>query len=343
MNRIVVDCFGGDRSPAANVCGAISAANENKNISLILVGKENEIREELVKLGKDGYDAERVEIVNADDVISCEEQPTEAVKTKPDSSMMRSFAVLKERGDAMVSIGSTGALLVGSVLKIGRVKGVSRPALAPVLPTMKNGNVLFVDAGANADCKEINLVHFAVMGSTYMKSVMNIENPRVALLSNGPEEVKGNELTKNVHALLKECKGINFVGNIEARDILSGICDVVVTDGFSGNIAIKSMECVAGAVFGKLMEEVEKSLSAKIGAFFIKKSLRAVKNTLDYNKKGGAVFLGANKVIVKSHGSSKDSAIKAAVLQAASACESNLTEAIEKAIAENKNVCAAEN
>ena len=331
MVNIVVDCFGGDLSPTANIVGAISALDENKDIKLILVGNEAVIKTELEQV-QICYDESRVEIVDAKDVITCEEQPTDAVKSKPDSSMMRSFAVLRERGDAMVSIGSTGALLVGSVLKIGRVKGVSRPALSPVLPTISGGNVMFVDVGANADCKEINLVHFALMGSVYMKSVLGVKNPRVALLSNGTEEIKGNELTKAVHSLLKEYPEINFVGNIEARDIISGCCDVVVTDGFSGNISIKSMEGIANAVFGKLKEEIAKSFTAKLGALLMKKSLRAVKNTLDYNKKGGAVFLGANKVIVKSHGSSKDTAVKNAVLQAASACQCNLTDAIAEAV-----------
>lgn len=335
MVKIVIDCFGGDRSPEVNISGAVAALNENENLYLILVGDEKKIFSELYDSGKYFFDSSRIEIVDAKDVISCEEQPTEAIKGKPDSSMVRSFAVLKERGDAMVSIGSTGALLVGSVLKIGRVKGVSRPALAPVLPTISGGNVLFVDAGANADCKDVNLLHFALMGSAYMKTVAGIDNPRVALLSNGPEEVKGNELTKAVHSLLKRSSGINFVGNIEARDILSGCCDVIVTDGFSGNVAIKSMEAVAEAVFGKLKEEIDKSFSAKIGALLMKKSLRAVKNTLDYNKKGGAVFLGASKVIVKSHGSSKADAVKAAILQAAVACENNLTDEISRAISEN--------
>lgn len=342
MSKIVVDCFGGDFSPSVNVTGAIAALKENKDISLILVGDETSITRELESI-KGVYDSNRVEIVDAKEVISCEEQPTEAIKTKTDSSMVRSFAVLRERADAMVSIGSTGALLVGSVLKIGRVKGVSRPALSPLLPTLDGGNVLFVDAGANADCKEINLVHFALMGSVYMQKILGVKNPRVALLSNGTEEIKGNELTKAVHELLKNYPALNFVGNIEARDILSGTCDVVVTDGFSGNICIKSMEGVAGAVFGKMKEEVGKSFIAKIGALFMKKSLRAVKNTLDYNKKGGAVFLGANKVIIKSHGSSKETAIKNAVLQAASACSGNLTEAIAESVKKYADYSTSEN
>lgn len=330
MYKIVVDCFGGDLSPEVNVCGAIDALNEGGGFSLVLTGDREKI-EALLKDKK--FDRERVEIIDAKDVISCEEVPTEAIKNKPESSMVKAFAALKEKGDALVSIGSTGALLVGSVLKIGRIKGVSRPALAPVLPTTCGKSVVFLDAGANADCKEINLVHFAVMGSVYAENVLKIKNPRVALLSNGTEEVKGNELTKAVHARLKECRGINFVGNAEARDVLSGNYDVIVTDGFSGNIAIKSMEAIAGAVFGKLKEEVSSSFISKIGALLMKKSLRAVKNTLDYNKKGGAVFLGIDKVVIKSHGSSKASAVKAAVLQAANACENNLNACIREAIA----------
>lgn len=335
MYKIVVDCFGGDNSPQANISGALAALADYSSFSLILVGDEKIISAVLASNACYASVSDRVEIADAPDVITCEDIPTEAIKSKPNSSMVRSFAILRERGDAMVSLGSTGALLVGTILKIGRVKGVSRPALSPVLPTVNGGNVLLVDAGANADCKDVNLLHFALMGSVYMNSVMGVEKPRVALLSNGTEDVKGNELTKTVHRILKKSSGINFIGNIEARDILSGICDVVVTDGFSGNIALKSMEGVADAVFGKLKEEINRSFTAKIGALLMKKSLRAVKNTLDYNKKGGAVFLGASKVVVKSHGSSKDTAVKAAVLQAVAACECNLTDGIAKAVSEN--------
>lgn len=331
MYKIVIDCFGGDRSPQANVQGAIEAFNEKSNFSLILTGKRELIEAELNKYE---FDKTRVEIVDADEVITCEEQPTEAIKVKPNSSMMKGFASLKDCADAFVSLGSTGALLVGSVLKIGRIKGVSRPALAPVFPTVKGGNVLFLDAGANADCKPVNLFHFALMGSVYAREAMKIENPRVALLSNGTEEAKGNELTKSVYQALKNCEQINFVGNIEAREILSGDCDVVVTDGFSGNVALKSMEGVAGAVFAKLKEEINASLKAKIGYLFLKKSLKKVKDLLDYNKKGGAVFLGAKKIIIKAHGASKSSAVKAAVLQAVNALECNVTELIEKGVNE---------
>lgn len=332
MYKIVVDCFGGDNSPKANVEGAIAALKNKNDFSLILTGDENAIKNELQKYD---YDKSRVEIINAPDVISCEEQPTDAVKSKPDSSMMKGFSALKEGADALVSIGSTGALLVGSVLKIGRIKGVSRPALAPLLPTLKDDNfVLFLDAGANADCKPLNLFHFAVMGSVYMNKVNGVKNPRVALLSNGTEEGKGSELTKTVYQALKSCDKINFVGNVEARDVLSGDYDVVVTDGFSGNIAIKSMEGLASAVFAILKQEINSSFKAKIGALFMKKSLKSVKSKLDYNRYGGAVFLGAKKIIIKSHGSSKSLAITAAVLQAATALEGGVNEAIESGLAE---------
>ncbi len=326
MYKIVVDCFGGDNSPKANVSGAVMAINAESGFELLLVGDENKIKQELSAYK---YDQSRVQIIHASEVITCEEQPTVAIKSKPDSSMVKSFEELKKGADALVSIGSTGALLTGSVLKVGRIKGVLRPALAPILPTMKGGQVVMLDAGANADCKAPYLVHFAIMGSVYASEVLKIQNPRVALLSNGTEEGKGDELTKEVHGLLKECKHINFVGNVEAREILSGDCDVVVTDGFSGNIALKAMEGVSSAIFGKMMEEVNKSFKAKIGALLMKPALRAVKNTLDYNKKGGAVFLGISKTVIKSHGSSKDTAICAAILQAKRACEGKIVDAIK--------------
>lgn len=342
MYKIVVDCFGGDNSPQANVEGAISALNEKNDFSLILTGDKNAIEDELKKYT---FDSSRVEIIGATDVITCDEAPTEAVKNKPESSMMKGFTALKDGADAMLSTGSTGALLVGSVLKIGRVKGVSRPALAPLLPTLgDNSFVLFLDAGANADCKPINLFHFAVMGSVYMQNALGVEKPRVALLSNGTEEGKGSELSKSAYSALKQCEFINFVGNAEARDILSGNYDVIVADGFSGNVAIKSMEGLAECMFSILKSEIAASLKSKIGALLLKKSLKKVKNKLDYNKYGGAVFLGAKKIIIKSHGSSKASAIKAAVLQALTALNGNVNGAIEQGVAiAEQSVTAFEN
>lgn len=329
MYKIVVDCFGGDNSPIANIEGALEALKQDSNFIVVLAGDEQIIKGHLEKYS---YDKERVQFLDAKEVISCEEQPTEAFKKKSDSSLVKGCLALGEDADALVSTGSTGALLVGCTLKVGRIKGVSRPALLPTLPTLTGGNVVMLDVGANADCKPQYLFHFALMGHVYAKEVLKIENPRVALLSNGTEDAKGNELIKQVNYALRSCEDINFVGNIEARDIISGDVDVVVTDGFSGNIAIKSMEGIAGAVFTKLKQAIKSSLLATIGVPFMKGALREVKNTLDYNKKGGAIFIGVKKVVVKAHGSSKASAITAAILQAKRACENNIIDLIKQKI-----------
>ncbi len=330
MLKIVVDCFGGDNSPIANIEGALEALKKDDGFIAVLAGDEEIIKKHLANYQ---YDASRVKFLDAKEVITCEEQPTEAVKKKPDSSLVKGCLALGEDADAFVSTGSTGALLVGCTLKVGRIRGVSRPALLPTLPTLKGGEVVMLDVGANADCKPLNLFHFALMGSVYASEVLGIENPRVALLSNGTEDAKGNELIKQVNYAFRHCPSINFVGNIEARDIISGDCDVVVTDGFTGNVAIKSMEGISGGIFATLKKSISHSLLAKIGALLMKKSLMEVKNTLDYNKKGGAVFIGAKKVVVKAHGSSKASAITASILQAKRACQNNIVDVIKDKIA----------
>ena len=329
MIKIVVDCFGGDNSPIANIDGALEALKLDKSFNVVLAGDEDIIKKHLE--GKE-YDKERIEFLDAKEVITCEEQPTEAVKKKQNSSLVKGCMALNDGADAFVSTGSTGALLVGCTLKVGRIRGVSRPALLPVLPTLKGGEVVMLDVGANADCKPQYLFHFALMGTVYAKEVLGIQNPRVALLSNGTEDAKGNELIKQVNYAFRHCPEINFVGNIEARDIISGDCDVVVTDGFSGNIAIKAMEGISSGIFTVLKQSVSRSFKSKIGALLMKKSLREVKNTLDYNKKGGAVFIGAKKVVIKAHGSSKASAITAAILQASNACKHNIVELIKEKI-----------
>ena len=328
--RIVVDCFGGDNSPVANIEGALEALKKDNSFTVVLAGDEVIIKKHLE--GRE-YDASRVEFLDAKEVISCDEQPTDAVKKKSDSSLVKGCMSLNDDADAFVSTGSTGALLVGCTLKVGRIRGVSRPALLPVLPTLKGGEVVMLDVGANAECKPLYLFHFALMGCVYATEVLGIKNPRVALLSNGTEDAKGNELIKQVNYAFRHCPEINFVGNIEARDIISGDCDVVVTDGFTGNIAIKAMEGISSGIFTVLKQSISKSFKSKIGALLMKNSLREVKNTLDYNKKGGAVFIGAKKVVVKAHGSSKASAITAAILQAKKACEHNLVDLIKDKIA----------
>ena len=325
--KILVDAFGGDNAPEEIVKGAVSALSKNKNFTLGLTGKKAEIEK---LLSAEHFDARRVEITDAPEIITCEEEPVMAVRRKVNSSMGAAFTLLKDGGaDGFVSAGSTGALLAGSTLKVGRIAGVNRPALCPVLPTVQAGKkVLLLDAGANADCKPINLVQFAVMGSVYAKVALGVKNPRVALLSNGTEDKKGNKINQEAFPYLKEIKCASFAGNAEAREIMSGEYDVVVADGFSGNVALKSMEGSMKGLFTLLKAELMSSARGKLGALLLKKSFYKLKSELDYNNYGGAVLLGVKKVIVKAHGSAKRVSIENAVLQAVSAAEASLSETI---------------
>ena len=328
-NKILVDAFGGDNAPEEIVKGAVAALKESDGFTLGLSGKRAEIEKILSSLK---YEKSRVEVIDAPTVITCEEEPTLAVRQKPDSSMGTAFRLLKEdAADALVSAGSSGALLVGSTLKIGRIKGVNRPALCPILPTLKGDKkVLLLDAGANSECKVVNLVQFAVMGAVYAKVALGVEKPKVALLSNGTEEKKGNQLNHDAYPYLKQLTSGEFVGNIEARDIMSGKYDVVVADGFSGNIALKSMEGSMKGLLGMLKAEMLSSFRGKLGALLLKKSFTKLKKVLDYNNYGGAVFLGVDKVVVKAHGSAKAETVKNAVLQAAAAVDAGTVDAIRE-------------
>lgn len=331
--KIILDAFGGDYAPAEVIAGGLDALAKRRDLSLIFAGKEAEI--EAVLKGR-SYDAGRVEILNAPEVISCEEEPTAAIKRKPDSSLCVGFRRLKEDEavKGFVSAGSTGAFLAGATLKLGRIKEISRPALCPVLPTEKDGKqVLLLDAGANADCKPINLLQFALMGAAYAEA-QGVVAPKVALLSNGTEDTKGNALNREVFPLLKDA-GINFVGNMEARDILSGETDVVVTDGFAGNVALKSLEGGIASLMAVMKQEIMSTLKGKIGGLLLKDAFRAIKNKMDYNKQGGAVFLGVEKVVVKAHGSSKAVAVSNAVLQAAEAADRDIIGKIKLKLADS--------
>ncbi len=338
MVKILVDAFGGDNAPVEIIAGAIDAVNEKEGFGVVLVGKENVINEELKKYS---FNKERVSILNANDVITCEEEPTLAIRRKPESSICVALKELKENPEAgaFVSAGSTGAVLVGATLKLGRIEGVNRPALSPTLPTMVEGKmVVLLDSGANADCKAINLVQFALMGSAYAES-MGVKDPKVALLSNGTEDKKGNKLTLEVFPVLKSLKGINFVGNCEARDILTGKYDVIVADGFAGNVALKSMEGAISTVMKTIKAGVYGSLKGKIGGLFLKKTFGDIKNRLDYSNKGGALFLGVKKPVIKPHGSSDRNAIKNTVFQAVQYSGFNISERItEKLTAEEIHI-----
>ena len=309
---IAVDGYGGDYSPNEVISGVVSALKTDPTLSVLLTGKVKDLRE---LLGENPF-GDRLIIKDAPSVIGCEETPTLAVRTKKDSSLVVALdAVASGEADGLVSAGSTGAVLIGATLKVGRIKGVERPALAPALPTVKGGNVILCDCGANVDCRPSYLVGFALMASAYQKGVYGIENPRVALLNNGAEETKGNAFSVEAYGLLAACDKINFVGNIEARDILSGEVDVVVADGFNGNIALKSAEGTANAVFSLLKQGIYSSTRAKLGALLLKPVFKDLKHKMDYNEHGGAAFLGLKKPVVKAHGSSKANSICGAILQ----------------------------
>ena len=278
--RILIDAFGGDNAPNEVIAGTVEAVNEKEGFTAVLVGNTQVIEE---KLASYQYDKERIQILHADDVISCEEEPTLAIRRKPNSSMVVGYKELKEneQATAFVSAGSTGAFLVGATLKLGRIQGLNRPALCPMLPTLIDGKYVFLlDSGANVDCKPINICQFALMGSAYAET-LGIKNPTVALLSNGTEEGKGNALNKEAYDMLKEMKTINFVGNMEARDLLSGRYDVVVTDGFAGNVGLKATEGAIKVLLKLLKKEIFSTFRGKLGGLLLKPAFNKIKKTMD--------------------------------------------------------------
>ena len=327
---IVLDGFGGDNAPESVVKGAKIALDNLKNLNLYITGKQ----EVLTKLAtENNIDMSRFNIVDAPDVITNDDVPTVAIKTKKESSLVKAFDLMKEKSEiaGIISGGSTGAVLTGGFLKIGRIKGVSRPALAPTLPTFKGSPVLLIDCGANMDCKPINLLHFAIMGSKYMQTMFGVENPRVALLNVGVENHKGNDLVKKVFPHMKNLP-INFVGNMEARELLSGDYDVVVTDGFAGNVLLKSTEGSVATIMKVLKTDIKSHTASKIGALFMKGTFARIKQKFDYSIYGGSPFLGVQKVLVKVHGDSKETSIYQAIKQVYSLSQSNIIESIADSI-----------
>lgn len=327
--KVVVDAFGGDNAPFEVVEGAVLAVAKDKNLKVVLAGEENKLKELL------GNRTERIEILHASEVITNDDVPTIAIRQKKDSSLVKAFDLLKTDEDTIgfVSAGSTGAILSGAIMKIGRIKGISRPALAPLLPTKKDSEVMIIDSGANVDCKSEHLLHFAIMGSAYYSIIAGVDAPRVALLNNGAEEHKGNELIKETYPLMKKLP-INFVGNTEAREVMSGNIDVIVTDGFAGNVLLKGVEGTAGGIFSILKKEIKASFCAKIGYLFMKKAFGKLKSKLDVDKYGGAPFLGCKKLVVKTHGSSKRDNFCASILQVVMLHKNKLNEKIEKMVEE---------
>lgn len=326
--KIVIDGFGGDNSPNCVIEGVILAQKKYKDLEFVIVGKKDILSSLLAKYE---YDTNRVEILDAQSVITNDDAPAESIRSKKDSSIVVAYDYLKSNDDcfAFISAGSTGAVLSGALLKLGRMKGVLRPALAPLVPNKKGGYTLIIDCGANVDSKPMNMCQFAVMGSVYMKTLFGIKNPKVALLNVGVEEHKGNMFTKEVFPLMKELP-INFVGNMEARELTSGDYDVVVCDGFSGNVLLKATEGGALMVLSEVKKAIKGSFKAKLGALFMKKQLKGLVKKLDYNKYGGSPFLGCKKTVIKSHGSSTGETILACIDQAVTLNKNKINEKINE-------------
>ncbi len=328
MIKIIVDAMGGDNAPAAIVEGAVKALEKDKDLSLILAGRQEDVSAEL---GKFSYDRSRVEIMDCRDVIDMNEVPTEAIR-KSGSSMVMAYKALKAREDiaGFVTAGSTGAAIAGGQLILGRIRGVKRAALCPAIPNVKGGYTLLCDCGANAECKPSMLLQFAVLGSAYSSVRFGKERPKVGLLNNGTEEHKGDALRQQTYKLLSKMDVINFVGNVEGRDITMSDLDVVVSDGFSGNVALKSLEGSAKLVLSVFKNEIKNSFSAKIGALLMMKSIKRMFGKLDFEAVGGALLLGLKKAVVKSHGSSKARTITAAIESVAAIHRGNLIGKVEE-------------
>lgn len=327
--NVAVDAMGGDNAPLEIVKGAVEAVNADKRIRVYLVGKEEAVQAELAKYS---YEPQQVEVVNASEVIETSEPPVMAIRKKKDSSIVKAMGLVKEGScDAFVSAGSTGAVLVGGQVLVGRMRGVERPPLAPVIPT-ENGAALLIDCGANVDARASHLVQFAKMGAVYMEHVIGVRNPRVAIVNIGAEEEKGNALVKETFPLLKNCPDIHFIGSIEARDIPAGAADVIVCEAFVGNVILKMYEGVGGTLIKKVKSGMMTSLRSKIGALLVKPALKETLKAFDLEQYGGAPLLGLKGLVVKTHGSSHSVEIKNSILQCIAFKEQNISAKIAEKI-----------
>lgn len=329
--KVVVDGMGGDNSPEAIVEGCVLAQKEY-DIDIIITGQEDLIKKELEKYE---YTKGRITILNTTEIISTNEAPVKALKTKKDSSLVKALELVKNKeADAIVSAGSTGAFLAGCTLIVKRIKGISRPALAPVMPG-KNGPFMIIDVGANADCKPHYLTQFAQMGKVYFESVLSVENPTVGLINIGSEEEKGNELTKEAYQLLKQ-ENLNFIGNIEPREIPKGEVNVLVCDGFVGNTVLKMYEGVAETILSELKNEIMSSTTTKIGGLLLKPVFKRFKKHYDYKEYGGAAFLGVDGICIKAHGSSDAKALKNAIKLSKTYYDTKVLDKVKDAFKEEK-------
>ena len=330
MIRVAVDAMGGDYAPGEIVKGAVQAAEQRKDIQIVLIGQEEVVREELKKYS---FQEGQITVQNATEVIATEEPPVNAIRKKKDSSLVVGMNMVKwGEADAIVSAGRSGAILVGGQVIVGRIKGVERPPLAPLIPTEK-GVSLLIDCGANVDARPSHLVQFARMGSIYMEHVVGVKNPRVSIVNIGLEEEKGNALVKETFPLLKECKDINFTGSIEAREIPHGGADVIVCEAFVGNVILKLYEGVGSTLFAKVKEGLMSTTRSKIGALLVKPALKATLKAFDASEHGGAPLLGLKGLVVKTHGSSKRTEVCNSIIQCVTFKEQAINEKIRDCLA----------
>lgn len=335
--KIVIDGMGGDNAPKSNVEGAVNAIKEYQ-VDLIITGDKDLLEKEFSNYE---FDRNKLEIVHTTEIIENEDKPVKAIRSKKDSSMVVALNLVKEgKADAIISAGNTGALLAGGLFVVGRIKGIDRPCLCSAIPNVKRGMTLIADCGANADCKPKNLVEFAAMSNIYSRKVLGLENPKVALANIGLEEGKGNDLVKRSYEEIKKLD-LNFIGNVEAREVINAYTDIIICDGFTGNILLKSAEGVALSVMSLIKETFMASTKSKIGALLIKDDLRKLKSFIDYSEYGGAPLLGLNGGVIKAHGSSDAKAIKNAINQGIKFSKGKVVEDINQFISkyneENKN------
>lgn len=329
MVTVAVDAMGGDHAPIEIIKGAIDAVNQRNDITVQLVGRSDDIEKELAKYT---YDKNRVSIIHASEVIATEAPPVASIRTKKDSSIVVGLNQVKnEKADAFVSCGSTGAVLVGGQLIAGKIKGVKRTPLAPLIPTVK-GPALLIDCGANVDARSEHLVQFAKMGSIYMKHIMGIKNPRVGIANIGAEEEKGNALVKETFPLLKACNDINFIGSVEARDIPFGVADVIVCEAFVGNVILKMYEGTGKALLKEIKKSLLSSFRGKLGALLIKPALKGILKKFDSSEYGGAPLLGLKGLVVKAHGSSGAKEVTNAIIQCVAFKEQKISEKIKESL-----------
>lgn len=323
--RLAVDAMGGDNAPKEIVLGAMKAVEKYNDIHIVLIGDESKIREHLTN-------EERIEIHHTEEVILGTDEPVRAVRRKKTASMVLAAQLVADgNADACISAGNTGALMAAGLFVVGRIEGIERPALAPTLPTIGGEGFLLLDVGANADAKPEHLVQYAIMGSIYSEKARGITNPRVGLLNIGTEEKKGNELVRNTYELLKDAD-INFIGNVESRDLLDGVADVVVADGFTGNMVLKTIEGTAMSVFKMLKSALTSSFKSKMAAAVLKPDLTVLKNKMDYTEYGGAGLFGLKAPVIKAHGSSDANAVFNSIRQAREMVEKDVSGTIKAAV-----------